>query len=84
VLYSPVGKEAGEEMTMDKELMEQLQELIDALRVAERQAHQVAQTLRNRDLDFGPQYLQHAEEIMRVLSKARRLQLLAEKSERET
>ena len=68
---------------MDKDLMEQLQDVIDSLRVAEAQAQQVAQTLRERRLDLGPEHNHYADEIMHLLCKAEQVRLLAEKAERE-
>jgi hypothetical protein len=68
---------------VDKELMEQLQELIDSLRVAEAQAQQVAETLRERRLDLGPEHNHHADKIMDLIRKAEQLRLLAEKGEGE-
>jgi hypothetical protein len=65
---------------MDKELMEQLQDLMDSLRVAEAQAQQVAQTLRESRLDLGPEHNHHADEITELIQKAEQLRLLAEKA----
>jgi hypothetical protein len=66
---------------MDKELMDQLQDLIDSLQVAKSQAQQVAQTMRKRRLDLGLDHNYPDAEITHLINKARRLRLLAENGE---
>jgi hypothetical protein len=60
--------------------------VIDFLRVADAQAQQVAQTLRERGPDLGPEHNHYADEIVDLLQKAEQekaeqVRLLAEKAE---
>jgi hypothetical protein len=68
-------EDAEEEAGMYKELSDQLQDLIDALQVAESHARQLAQSLRESGLDVD---LDHHAEIKHLISKAQQLRQLAE------
>jgi hypothetical protein len=66
---------------MDQTLVEQIDEVVDALRLAEADAQRMKQTVRKQRISFGLAFNQVDGDILHIISQLRYMQQLAKRWE---